>query len=66
MEKLKPSLTAAISKWMDDTCETPEWVALNIWVGNNITVLMSDAAAAVLGGLVDVQNYFREEKMLDE
>ena len=66
MEKLKPSLTAAIQKWMDDVCETPAWGGLHIWVGENLASHMSDAAAATLGSVMDVQNYFRENNMLDE
>jgi hypothetical protein len=65
-EKLKPGLNQVIQDWMDGICETEEWSSLSIWVGDNLAALMSSSALSVLAGIVDVQNYLRREKMLDE
>lgn len=65
MEELKPGLTAAIERWTELVCESDAWEALNIYVGDNLSALMSDAAFAVLGGIVDAHNYLRKEGELD-
>lgn len=65
MEELKPSLTAVIERWTEQVSETEAWEALNIYAGDNLSVLMSDAAIAVLGGIVDAHNYLRKERVID-
>ena len=59
-ERLKPSLTAALQKWADDNCDSDEWLAFDMYVGNNFAKYMSDAAMAVLMSMADCQAYIRE------
>ena len=48
----------------DSLFETPEWERLGGYVGENTVALMTEAAFAVLKGVIDIQYYFSENDML--
>ena len=55
--KLFADLEQSISQWMDDHCEEDDW--LDVYVGNLTVNKMASAAAAVLDGIEEAQQYER-------
>jgi len=53
-------LEQSISKWIDDHCEQDDW--LDIYVGNLTANKMASAAAAVLDGIEEAQQYERTNR----
>jgi hypothetical protein len=61
LDNLRPSLAKSIQEWIDANAESKAWQALDSYVGDDTAGLMSDAAIAVLGGMVNVQDYLKAE-----
>lgn len=64
--ELKAKLVDAIEQWSNNNCESPEWVSLDIYVGEHLSELMADAAWAVLMGVKDIQDYLKVDGQLKE
>ena len=55
--KLFADLEQNIEQWVDDHCEEDDW--LDVYVGNLTVNKMASAAAAVLDGIEEAQQYER-------
>ena len=55
--KLFADLEHSIEQWIDDHCEEDDW--LDVYVGNLTENKMAAAAAAVLDGIEEAQQYER-------
>jgi len=58
--ELKLKLQKKIAAWMDDNCENFE-IWPEMYVGDNLHVLMTNAAASVFDSVEDIQIYLKKE-----
>lgn len=63
LAELTVSLTKAIDQWLDEECQNDDWEKLDSFVGQDLCRQMATAAMAVLAGVVDVQEYMRENNV---
>lgn len=64
--KLTSSLADVMQKWIDKTCETPEWIEVTGYTGEHVASVMASAALIPLLYSGDTQRYAVREGLLSD
>lgn len=66
LQKLKTSLTDAISQWVEEESVESNWDGLDTYLGDRASELMAESAFNVLLSQSDLYSYLRKENLLKE
>lgn len=59
---LRAKLEQAIQDWVEENCEGEDWP--NIYVSENLSELMTNAAATVMDGMESHEQYLQREDLM--